>query len=160
MDCNIKYFPDLYCLTRNNFYPPSIVANLRSWNAIKKEAQRRKDLLKEFSRGEIYILFCLLLIVEVRSETNDRNSFTFLFCASVTVLVDFFREQDSCVKDGRNSNFSRTKRKSASRASIAQKKFESLCGCFNKAKKNRDLLLFSKTVTMIKMIIISQAEAN
>ena len=27
-------------------------------------------------------------------------------------------------------------------------------------KKNRDLLFFSKTVTMIKMIIISHAEAN
>ena len=60
----------------------------RWWNAIKKEPQRRKDHLKEFSTAEIYILFCLLFIVEVRSETNDRNSFTFLFCAWVTVLVN------------------------------------------------------------------------
>ena len=88
---NIKCFPQVSLIFiawhETIFILPQL---LRWWNAIKKEPQRRKDHLKEFSRGEICKLFCLLLIVKVRSETNDRNSFTFLFCAWVTMLVDFF----------------------------------------------------------------------
>ena len=54
MDCNIKYFPDLYCLTRNNFYPPSIVSMMERH---QKRTTKTKGSLEVSTKGSLEGIF-------------------------------------------------------------------------------------------------------
>ena len=104
-----------------------------------KNLRTGKKWWGEFSRA--VCIFCLLLFVEVTSESNARNSFTFPFYAWVTVLIN--RARLFVWKTVAIGTFEVRNEKAFHGQALTKKKFDSLCSCFKKAKKKkRDLLFF------------------
>jgi len=146
----LRQLPNISCCIWNIFYPSVVAILIKSF--IKKELIKwNRNVWTIFGGGDMRIIWWLLIVQE-RSESIDCNSFTFLFYAQVTVPLVFWSEQDFLGERLSQLELFTDEIKKRLTGKYWRKKSVELCGCFNKAKKNRDLLFFSKTVVLIKMM--------